>query len=194
MELTEIEAYADQLTDTLKGTESAAEVRDICFRLEGLAAAAKIKAELFQQSNLGPCMDEAPTLNPARCVLLAGHDGGHSDGEGMTWTKPVTARCGHRWSWPSKTMNHHEICTLAPWHQGPHVNEVTEVSVSKDSQPATEPTKPIADRLHELTSNWKSSADSYESVAREGSTEEAFAVQLRACAGDLEVVLMEGGI
>lgn len=44
MNLSEIEAQADELLERLASTGSAGEVRDICFRLDGLKNAAQIKS------------------------------------------------------------------------------------------------------------------------------------------------------
>lgn len=147
-------------------------------------------------SSAGPCMAQGPTVSPApivSCELTAGHEGGHSSG-GMSWTTPDIMRmgrtCGVRWSWPDGETSHYEICTLPAKHTGAHYNEVTRV----ESVPPAEPTKPIADRLHELVSNWTSGAESFEAFAHKDSAEAGSATALRMCAAELESLLMEGGI
>jgi hypothetical protein len=47
MDLHEIESVTDALLEKLASTESAAEVRDLCFRLDGFYRGAQIKAIVF---------------------------------------------------------------------------------------------------------------------------------------------------
>lgn len=72
MNLEEIEAHADLLLDRLAATDSAGQVRDICFRLDGLKSAAQIKstvafrkereAELTRMQRYAPSLVPPPSL------------------------------------------------------------------------------------------------------------------------------------
>lgn len=195
MDLTEIEAQADVLLEKLRDSTSAADVRDLVFRLDGLYRGAQIKALLPDAIEQGRCgfrwkWNEGREQHYEVCTLDAGHGGTHHlnqvTGINKRKVDQLADKCGAKPVSPPELVLTTGSCILAEGHEGPHTDGGKAWGEG--------PTKPIADRLHELTSNWKSSADSYGSVARDGSTEEAFAVQLRACAGDLEAVLMEGGI
>lgn len=193
MDLTELNEYADQLLETLKGTESAAEVRDIVFRLDGLHSGAHIKAAAASR-----CGNQAPTVEGIWCALPSGHDGFHSDG---TTFNPVTwgIQCGVRWSWQGANGKHFEICTQPAEHQGLHYNRATDTTIA-----GNEPTKPIADRLHELVSYCRTEEESAIATAdqhREDSgltarkyPEDHEAGVYRELADKLEALLMEGGI
>lgn len=203
MDLTEIDGLSDNLLVKLRDSTSAADVRDLVFRLDGLYRGAQIKALTQDVTDRSPCgfrwkWGQGREQHYEVCTLLEGHTVSHrndvtgvsrklvvAEGEDGTSKRKAEA-CTCSWATrqamsESNTLagsHHDDTCLLYLRNFGELVNQ----------------TKPVSDRLHELTSNWKSSADSFESVAREGSSEEAFAIQLRACAGDLEAVLMEGGI
>lgn len=58
-----------------------------------------------------------------------------------------------------------------------------------------EPTKPVADRLHELVSRWQHFAESLDDAGVvEGSKDDGVMTATRVCAIELNDLLMEGGI
>jgi hypothetical protein len=190
VELTEINELADDLLAKLRDTTSAADVRDLVFRLDGLYRGAQIKALLPVIVEQGPCgfkwkWNQGREQHYEVCTLEAGHGGTHHLNQ-VTGINKRKVDCTCIWM-TRQAMS--ESNTLA----GSHHDDTCPLYLRTFDQ-LPNAVKPISDRLHELTSNWKSSADSYESVAEASSTEEAFAVQLRACAACLEAVLMEGGI
>jgi len=203
VDLIDIETYADELTGQLKATESAAEVRDLCFRLEGLQAAAQVK-KIVAEGTAGlpfvPCGQRWSWLDNGLkhweiCTLPAGHDiGAHinhvtqvsSTGGLLEEPKPHAFLKG---------------CCLEPKDSPIHREQIPVQDLSQKDpsfvsgdyiQP--EPTKHVADRLHELVSSWISNAESFESVAMPGSGEEVRAEMYRICAITLQDLLQEGGI
>jgi len=170
MDLNEIESATDALLERLASTESAAEVRDLCFRLDGMYRGAQVKAIVFgvdrqasseefrarelaameraaQAASMAvaanipkPTCIAVDRLGVAKCALPAGHTGRHEDG-GFA---PL--------SWPN-------------------------------DDPYPEPTKPAVDRLHELVS-----------FIREGQAGAPFASaeEVLDIADKLEEILREG--
>jgi hypothetical protein len=132
VELIEINELADDLLAKLRDSTSAADVRDLVFRLDGLYRGVRIKSAAL---STGPCMDQAPTVYPASivsCVLLAGHAGGHRDGQGMSWSGPPAPTCGFKWKWGQGREQHYEVCTLPAGHDGTHhLNQVTGINKRK---------------------------------------------------------------
>jgi hypothetical protein len=100
VELKKIEAETDALLERLVSTASAAEVQDICTRLEGLSSAARVKATVASRTSHNAAVQE------------------HED----------RAPCGFRWSWPDADVNHFEICSLPAKHVGDHRNNTTGVT------------------------------------------------------------------
>lgn len=124
MELSEIEAQADALLERLASTSSAGEVRDICFRLDGLKNAAQIKSTVaFRKER------EAVAPLPLWGALPA---------------VPGFVRCPATklqggWTYRCESVAGHTPAGAHDWRGSPN-------------PPDEEPTKPAVDRLHELVS------------------------------------------
>lgn len=169
MELSEIEAEADRLTKKLiegrtnstgaRHDIGANEARDICFRLDGLSRAASIKATVAHQKR----MAEQPILP------------GWSPTQGFgTTLLPNGPRC--------QAFLANLQCVGEQGHGGAH-RDRDDHRWSDDPKP--EPTKPVADRLHELVS-----------FIRQGQIDAPFASreEVLDIADKLEKILQEGGL
>lgn len=101
MNLNEIESATDALLEKLASTESAAEVRDLCFRLDGMYRGAQIKATVAYRKEQAlpdltlpqaPCGNASPGIlvsgdiyAPQHCRWPVGHGGPHKSPQGVEW-------------------------------------------------------------------------------------------------------------
>ena len=126
MELNEIEAQADALLERLAGfTVGAGEARDICFRLDALSSAASIKATVAHQKRA-----DNQAYMPTHAYMPAPVS--LQQCPATEFVRGDAFRC-------SKPAGHMPAAAHA-WML---------------AVPAEEPTKPAADRLHELVSYGK---------------------------------------
>lgn len=112
----------------------------------------------------------------------------------LAQTMSPAGRCGYRWTWPDSGGSHSEICTKPAGHVGTlHYNGVTGMSTPRLGEKA-EPTKPAADRLHELASHLHQAAEKAREVSdRTTSEREEGKVEAYQDAFDkLEEILKEG--
>lgn len=222
LSLSEIESRADALTLKLVHANTGRqEALQLGVQIEGLRDLAQIKATVAHQARVGvqaklglPMqMPWAPNQilpretrckssrngvvfgDPQRqivlqCLLADDHPGLHTDREGVKWDNDNPAKCGVRWSWQGANVRHHEICTELAGHIGQHYNANTDTTIADN-----EPTKPVADRLHELVSRWQHFAESLDDAGVvEGSKDDGIMTATRVCAIELNDLLMEGGL
>lgn len=197
MDLTEIDGLADDLLAKLRDSTSAADVRDLVFRLDGLYRGAHIKALLPEVTPQRPCgfkwkWGQGREQHYEVCTLPV-----HQVGKHLNQVTGISTRhnqlCTCVWA-TRQAMS--ESNTLA----GSHHDDTCALYLRNFDQ-LPKAVKAVSDRLHELVSNWTTGAESFESVAhlgREGDgldpEEVGIAKTYRACARDLEALLMEGGI
>lgn len=179
MSLSEIESRASALALKLVNvTTGRQEALLIGVQLEGLRDLAQIKAIADNRADHNVAVGMRERELAAMEAVAAGIP------------KPNTAKCGFGWSWPDGETSHFEICTEPAKHTGDHRNSVTGI--------AHVPTKPVADRLHELVSYFaQERGAANEESTKSGPAGDAAVGRFHAyndAAAKLEALLLEGGI
>lgn len=152
MNLEEIEAKADEYAHHLTDTKSADQTRYYREKLEGLNHLAQIKrmADLRSEWNTHVGMREAE--------IDAMHKAANAAETAVRNQQQQAGICGH----PSPVVQNigqtsPEVCSLtaghAGWHQGESGVQWT------DGEESIEPTKTVADRLHELVSYFTTNSE-----------------------------------
>lgn len=173
MDLIEIEAATDALLEQLASTTSAGEVRDLCFRLDGMYRGAQVKAIVFG-------VDRQASSEEFRVRELAAMErAAQAASMAVVQRLPDQEAAGPCWDQiPTTGIGVPTRCTLKAGHAGAHTDGG---AIWQMDQP--EPTKPAVDRLHELVS-----------FIREGQKGAPFASaeEVMDIADKLEEILKEG--
>lgn len=217
MELTEINELADDLLAKLRDSTSAADVRDLVFRLDGLYRGAQIKTLLPKVTAQGPCgfewkWNQGREQHYEMCTLPAGHDGTHHLNEVTGINKRKLPDCNCSWATrqamsESNTLvgsHHDDTCPLFRTALTIHGVRLTagHAGLHNDGGKTSgdEPTKPVADRLHELVSylrealSFQADRSAQSTDAPSQNWHDGQSKAYTDAAEKLEALLMEGGI